>query len=124
MAVNFYEQIIDRISQISYISFIYIKIATVKFPSDYKANAFIAMMKTVWFDKLDKETLTKEHIMVKTGEGKIVGWGIYKSKEDFLKTSQKFKKMWIDFIKSFDGIVEWHEGNVAAHYIRKKEDEK
>ena len=33
-------------------------------------------------------------------------------------------KMWIDFIKSFDGIVEWHEGNVAAHYIRKKEDEK
>ena len=62
--------------------------------------------------------------MVKTGEGKIVGWGIYKSKEDFLKTSHEFKKTWIDFIKSFDGIAEWHEGDVAAHYIRKKEDEK
>ena len=51
----------------------YIRIATVKFPSDDKANAFIAMMKTVWFDKLDKETLNQEQIMVKTGEGKIVG---------------------------------------------------
>ena len=119
--VSFYEQIIDRISQISYISLMYIRIATVKFPSDDKADAFIAMMKTVWFDKLDKETLNQEQIMVKTGEGKIVGWGIYKSKEDFLKTSQEFKKMWIDFIKSFDGIVEWYEGNVAAHYIRNKE---
>ena len=98
----------------------YIRIATVKFPSDDKANAFIAMMKTVWFDKLDKETLNLEQIMVKTGEGKIVGWGIYKSKKDFLKTSQAFKKMWIEFIKSFDGIVEWHEGDVAAHYIRDK----
>ena len=37
----------------------YIRIATVKFPSDDKANAFIAMMKTVWFDKLDKETLNQ-----------------------------------------------------------------
>ena len=102
----------------------YIRIATVKFPSDDKADAFIAMMKTVWFDILEKETLNQEQIMVKTGEGKIVGWGIYKSKEDFLKTSQEFKKMWIDFIKLFDGIVEWHEGDVAAHYIKKKEDEK
>ena len=42
------------------------------------------MMKTVWFKKLDKETLNQEQIMVKTGGGKIVGWGIYKSKEDFL----------------------------------------
>ena len=25
----------------------------------------------------------------------------------------------IDFIKSFDGIVEWHEGDVVAHYKRK-----
>ena len=38
----------------------YIRIAPVKFPSDDKANAFIAMMKTVWFDKLDKETLSQE----------------------------------------------------------------
>ena len=56
--------------------------------------------------------------MVKTGEGRIVGWGIYKSKEDFIETSQKFKKMRIAFIKSFDGIVEWHEGDVISHYKR------
>ena len=97
-----------------------IRIATVKFPSDDKANAFIAMMKTVWFDKLDKETLNQEQIMVKTGEGKIVGWSIYESKKDFLKTSQALKKIWLEIIKSFDGIVEWHEGDFAAHYIRNK----
>ena len=82
----------------------YIRIATVKFPSNDKADAFIAMMKTVWFDKIDKETLNQEQIVVKTGEGKMAAWGIYKSREDFLKTSQIFKKMWVDFIKSFDGI--------------------
>ena len=69
-----------------------IRIATVKFPSDVKADAFIAMMKTVWFDKLEKETLNQEQTMVKTGEGKIVGWGIYKSKEDFLKPLRNLKK--------------------------------
>ena len=47
------------------------------------------MMKAVWFEKLEKETLNQEQIMVKTGEGKIVGWGIYKSKEDFVKTCKK-----------------------------------
>ena len=58
--------------------------------------------------------------MVKTGEGKIVGWGTYKSKKDFLKTSQVFIKICIEFIKSFDGIVQWHEGDIAAQYIRNK----
>ena len=70
----------------------YIRIATVKFPSDDKADAFIAMMKTVWFDKLEKETLNQEQIMVKTGEGKIVGWGIYKSKKIFSKPLRNLKK--------------------------------
>ena len=86
----------------------YIRIATLKLPYDDKANAFIAMMKTVCFKKLKKETLNQEQIMFKTSEGKIVGWCIYKSKEDFIKTSQKFKKMWIAFMKSFDEIVECH----------------
>ena len=62
----------------------YIRIATVKFPYDDKANTFIAIMKTSWFEKLEKETLNKEQIMVKTGEGKIVGRGINKSKADFI----------------------------------------
>ena len=41
---------------------------------------------------------------MKTGEGKIVGFGCYNSEEDFLKTSRELKKMWDDFIKSFDGL--------------------
>ena len=96
----------------------YIRIATMKFPSELKAKAFVAMMKESWFKKLDAETLNLEQVVVKTGEGKIVGWGIYKSKKEFLKTSQEFKKMWLEFIKSFDGIVEWHEVDVIAHYKR------
>ena len=60
----------------------YIRIATMKFPSDAKAQAFISMMQTTWFEKLDHETLNQEQIVVKTGEGKVVAWGIYKSKED------------------------------------------
>ena len=42
---------------------------------------------------------------MKTGEGKIVGFGRYNLEEDFLKTSSELKKMWDDFIKSFDGLV-------------------
>ena len=44
----------------------YIRIATVKFYSDDKADVYIAMMKTVWFDKLYKETLNQEKIMIET----------------------------------------------------------
>ena len=83
-----------------------IRIATLKLPCDDKAIAFIAMIKTFWFEKLEKETLNQEQIMVKTDEVKIVGRDIYKSKEDFIKTSQKLKKMWIALITSFNGIVE------------------
>ncbi len=98
----------------------YIRIATIRFPSQSKADAFLAMMKSVWFEKLDKETLNLEQVQVKTGEGKLVGFGIYNSKEEFLKTSNEFKKLWMDFIKSFDGIIEFHEGDVVAHYKRNK----
>ena len=55
---------------------------------------------------------------MKTGEGKIVGFGRYNSEEDFLKTSSELKKMWDDFIKSFDGLVEWHSGEVVMQYKR------
>lgn len=96
----------------------YVRIATIKFSSDPKAEAFISMTKNTWFEKLDNETLNIEQIVLKTGEGRIVAWGIYNSKDDFMKTSQKLKLMWMDFIKSFDGIVEFHEGDVVAHYKR------
>ena len=55
---------------------------------------------------------------MKTGEGKIVGFGRYNSEEDFLKTSSELKKMWDGFIKSFDGLVEWHSGEVVMQYKR------
>ena len=32
--------------------------------------------------------------------------------------------MFMDLIKSFDGILEWHDGDVAFHYKRKKDGEK
>ena len=51
------------------------------------------MMKTSWLEKLENETLTVEQTVMKTGEGKIVGFGRYNSEEDFLKTSSELKKM-------------------------------
>ena len=96
----------------------YIRMVSIKFPSQQKADAFVAMMKTSWLEKLEHETLTVEQTVMKTGEGKIVGFGRYNSEEDFLKTSSELKKMWDDFIKSFDGLVEWHSGEVVMQYKR------
>ena len=77
-------------------------------------------MKIVQFEKLEKEILDQVQIMVKTGDGKIVRWRIYKFKEDFIKISQKFKKMRTAFIKLFYRIVEQYEGNLIAYYIINK----
>ena len=96
----------------------YIRMVSIKFPSQQKADAFVAMMKTSWLEKLEHETLTVEQTVMKTGEGKIVGFGRYNCEEDFLKTSSELKKMWDDFIKSFDGLVEWHSGEVVMQYRR------
>ncbi|MDC3170259.1 hypothetical protein OA871_04365 [Paracoccaceae bacterium] len=96
----------------------YIRTASIKFPSQEKADAFVAMSKTIWFPKVDKEELNTEQIIVETGEGKILGIGIYSSETDFLKSRDDGKKTWNDFIKSFDGIVEWQNGHVVAHYKR------
>ena len=56
--------------------------------------------------------------IIETGEGKILGIGIYSCETDFLKSRDDGKKTWNDFIKSFDGIVEWQNGHVVAHYKR------
>ena len=47
--------------------------------------------------------------------------GVYKSKEDFEVSAKILKEMFISLVKSFDGILEWHDGNVAFHYKRKSE---
>ena len=49
---------------------------------------------------------------------------IYKSQEDFDKSSKILKIMFTDLVKSFDGVLEWYDGDVTFHYKRKKEDEK
>ena len=45
---------------------------------------------------------------------------IYKSQEDFDESSKMKIIMFMDLVKSFDDILEWHEGDVAFHYKRKK----
>lgn len=54
----------------------YIRMVSIKFPSQRKADAFVAMMKTSLLEKLENETLTKEQTVMKTGEGKIVGFAL------------------------------------------------
>ncbi len=53
----------------------YIRMVSIEFPSQQKAEAFVAMMETSWLEKLENETLTVEQTVMKTGEGKIVGLG-------------------------------------------------
>ena len=99
----------------------YIRFVTFKFPSQIKADAFLAMMNTpLWLDKFDNETLSLDQILIKSGEGKLAGMGIYNSQEDFIQSSKMLKGMFVELVKSFDGIVEWHDGDVAFHYKRKQ----
>ena len=103
----------------------YIRFVTFRFPTQNKAEAFISMMSTpLWKDKFEKETKSMEQILIRSGEGRLAGMGIYKSEEDFSKSSKILKSMFVDLVKSFDGILEWYDGDVAFHYKRKKEDEK
>ena len=100
----------------------YIRFVTFKFASQAKAEAFISMMSTpLWQEKFEKETKSLEQILIKSGEGKLAGMGVYKSKEDFEVSAKILKEMFISLVKSFDGILEWHDGNVAFHYKRKSE---
>ena len=64
---------------------------SIKFPSQQKADAFVAMMKTSWLEKLENETLTVEQTVMKTGEEKIVGSGRYIS-EWISKDLKRIKK--------------------------------
>ena len=103
----------------------YIRFVTFRFPSQNKAEAFISMMSTpLWQEKFEKETKSMEQILIRSGEGKLAGMGIYKSQEDFDESSKMLKIMFMDLVKSFDGILEWHDGDVAFHYKRNKADEK
>ncbi len=76
------------------------------------------MNKGTWFEKLDKETLNKEQFLVSTGEGRVAQFGIYDSEEDFNKTGKELKKLFTEYIKQFDGIIEMQAGKVVAHYKR------
>ena len=99
----------------------YIRFVTFRFPSQNKAEAFVSMMSTpLWQEKFEKETKSMEQILIRSGEGRLAGMGIYKSEEDFAKSSKMLKIMFMDLVKSFDGILEWHDGDVAFHYKRKK----
>ena len=78
------------------------------------------MSTPLWQEKFEKETKSMEQILIRSGEGKLAGMGIYKSQEDFNESSKMLKIMFMDLVKSFDGILEWHDGDVAFHYKRKK----
>ena len=99
----------------------YIRFVTFRFPSQKKAEAFISMMSTpLWQEKFEKETKSIEKILIRSGEGRLAGMGIDKSQEDFDESSKMKKMMFMDLVKSFDDILEWHDGDVAFHYKRMK----
>mgnify|MGYP006266202033 FL=1 len=96
----------------------FLRIGTMRFPSQDKMDAYIAMLQTVFFKKFQEDTLMLQHLVIKTGEGKLAGYGLYNSKEDFLKTGNKTKKLLTDFVKSQGGIVEFNDGEVIADWKR------
>ena len=96
----------------------FLRIGTMRFPSQDKMDAYIAMLQTVFFKKFQEDTLMLQHLVIITGEGKLAGYGLYNSKEDFLKTGNKTKKLLTDFVKSQGGIVEFNDGEVIADWKR------
>ena len=96
----------------------FLRIGIMKFPSQDKMDAYIAMLESVFVKRFQEDTLMLQHLVVKTGEGKLAGYGLYKSKEDFLKTGSRTKKMLTDFVKSQDGIVEFNDGEVIVNWER------
>ena len=42
-----------------------------------------------FFKKFQEDTLILQHLVIKTGEGKLAGHGFCNSKEDFLKNGNK-----------------------------------
>ena len=57
----------------------YIRMPSIKFPSQEKMDAFVTMSKIICFPKVDKEELNTEQIIVETREVKILDIGIYSS---------------------------------------------
>ena len=50
----------------------------------------------------------------------LASMGIYKSQEDFDESSKVLKIMFMGLVKSFNGILEWYDGDVSFHYKRQK----
>ena len=96
----------------------FLRIGTMRFPSQDKMDAYIAMLQTVFFKKFQEDTLMLQHLVIKTGEGKLAGYGLYNSKEDF-KRRVINKKLLTDFVKSQGGIVEFNDGEVIADWKEK-----
>tara|TARA_X000000950_G_scaffold135486_1_gene168611 strand:+ start:234 stop:533 length:300 start_codon:yes stop_codon:yes gene_type:complete len=96
----------------------FLRIGTMRFPSKDKMDAYIAMIQTVFLKKFQEETLMLQPLLIKTGEGRLAGYGLYKSKEDFLKTGSKTKKLLTDLVKSQGGIVEFNDGEVIVDWKR------
>ena len=50
----------------------------------------------IWQEKFEKETKSIEQILIRSGEGRLAGMGIYKSQEDFDEFSKMLKLyLWI-----------------------------
>ena len=51
----------------------FLRIGTMRFPSQDKMDAYIAMLQTVFLKKFQEDTLMLQHLVIKTGEGKLAG---------------------------------------------------
>ena len=49
----------------------FLRIGIMRFPLQDKMDAYIAMLQTVFFKKFQEDTLMIQHLVIKTGEGKL-----------------------------------------------------
>lgn len=96
----------------------YIRVSTVRFPNQTKADAWIALFQSTLLNKFERDSKLKKITFFYPGEGKVTAIATYDSEEEYLKTEKSIKNEVNDFMKSLDGTIEWQAGKVVLNWDR------
>ena len=96
----------------------HIRISTARFPSQTKADAWIALYENTLLEKLEKSIKIKNLKIFSSAEGKVTGIAIYNSFEEYKLTEKTIKEEVNTILKSLDGNIEWQEGRVIVNWKR------
>ena len=69
----------------------YIRVSTVRFPNQTKADAWIALFQSTLLNKFERDSKLKKITFFYPGEGKVTAIATYDSEEEYLKTEKSIK---------------------------------